>query len=98
MHHDLKIFPGYFESVISGRKTFEIRNDDRTYAVGDTVTLFEHREVGGYTGRTYNATIGYVTAYKQQPGYVVFSLLPANVENHRQADGLPADCPRGLES
>lgn len=85
MHHELKILPPYFEAVIDGRKTFEIRKDDRGFQAGDTVTLREYDpakvQIGtpkewGYTRREYKAKIGYVTAYEQQPGYVVFSLVP----------------------
>lgn len=76
MHHELKIETPYFEAVISGKKTFEIRYDDRGYNAGDTIELREVRTPDGmYTGRKQAATIGYVTAYKQTPGFVVFSLL-----------------------
>lgn len=40
-HHDLKIWPVPFAEVRAGRKTFEIRNNDRDYQSGDTVTLHE---------------------------------------------------------
>lgn len=85
MHHELKIRPPFFQAVIDGVKTFEIRKDDRGFQAGDTVTLREYDpEYKGYylskekmySGRTHEATIGYVTAYEQQHGYVVFSLLP----------------------
>ena len=39
--HILKIVPPYFDSVASGRKTMELRKDDRGYAVGDTLILRE---------------------------------------------------------
>lgn len=84
MHHELKILPPYFEAVIDGRKTFEIRRDDRGFQAGDTVLLREYAlpppgvfrtEPQRYTGRCHLARIGYVTSYEQLPGYVVFSLL-----------------------
>ena len=87
MHHELKIEPPYFQAVIDGRKTFEIRKNDRGYNAGDTVLLREYDDTSKgyylspdqrYTGRTHAATIGYVTGYEQQPGQVVFSLLPDN--------------------
>jgi hypothetical protein len=85
MHHDLKILAPYFEAVIDGRKTFEVRKNDRGYQSMDTVTLLEYdpehkgyyrSEAEMYTGRKHTATIGYVTGYEQKDGYVVFSLLP----------------------
>lgn len=80
MHHDLKILPQYFQPVLDGRKTFEVRLDDRGFQAGDTVALHEYdtkrtNDALRYTGRVLNATIGYVTAYEQRQGYVVFSLM-----------------------
>ena len=76
VEHRLKIEPSFFEAVISGRKNFEIRKDDRGFQAGDTVTLCEYRpDSSDYTGRTTGAVIGYVTDFAQKPGYVVFSLV-----------------------
>lgn len=54
--HELKTLPPYFEDVLSGRKTFELRQDDRLWCVGDTLRL---REFDGkdYTGRECNRVI-----------------------------------------
>lgn len=46
--HDLKIKPCFFREVINGKKTFEIRYDDRDYEVGDVLILRENE--AGYTG------------------------------------------------
>lgn len=80
MHHELKIHPAYFEAVLSGDKTFEIRHDaDRGFQKGDTVTLREFDPKKSfmddyrYTGRELKRVITYVTAYEQKPGWVVFS-------------------------
>jgi len=40
-HHDLKTEQPFFDLVKSGVKPFEIRNDDRAFRIGDTVTLKE---------------------------------------------------------
>ena len=85
MHHELKILPTHFVAVIEGRKTFEIRKDDRGFQAGDTVTLREYSEHQKYTGRRHSAAIGYVTEYEQRPGYVVFSLVP-NVRGNRRPE------------
>jgi len=37
--HTLKIKQEYFERIISGQKTFEIRKNDRDYQVGDAVVF-----------------------------------------------------------
>lgn len=75
-HHDLKIEPAFFEAVLSGDKTFEIRNNhDRGFQKGDTITLHELCKIASTmkSGRTYSGVITYVIGYAQQPGWVVFS-------------------------
>ena len=39
--HDLKILPAYFDDVAKGRKTFELRFDDRGYFEGASLVLPE---------------------------------------------------------
>ncbi|BBN97471.1 DUF3850 domain-containing protein [Sporolactobacillus terrae] len=71
--HKIKILPEYFKAVAEGRKTFEIRNNDRNYREGDTVVLQEWD--GQYTGFQITKQIGFVTDFEQKPGYVVFGLV-----------------------
>lgn len=84
MKHILKVLSPYFQAIADGKKTFEIRFNDRGFNAGDTVFLHEiytDEEImpRKYTGREALAEIGYVTLYHQQPGYVVFSLLNVQV-------------------
>lgn len=75
-HHDLKIEKAFFEAVLSGDKTFEIRNNrDRGFQRGDTITLHELSSIGTSlkTGRHASAVITYVINYEQKPDFVVFS-------------------------
>jgi len=37
--HDLKIYPEYWEDIATGKKTFEVRKNDRDYQVGDLLLL-----------------------------------------------------------
>lgn len=73
--HDLKILPEYFEAVTSGMKTFELRKDDRGFATGDHVVLWEWD--GEYTGRSIGFDIGFVLrGYTDlEEGYVIFGLV-----------------------
>lgn len=57
--HNLKIKPEYFNDVISGRKTFEVRYNDRNFKVGDIIVL-EEFDSKGYTGKYINSEITYV--------------------------------------
>jgi len=49
--HQLKTHPEYFARLVSGEKTFEAREDDRGFQVGDTLYLREWSPETGYTGR-----------------------------------------------
>lgn len=40
--HQLKTWPGPFRAVLDGSKTFELRRDDRAYAVDDVLILKEY--------------------------------------------------------
>lgn len=44
--HVLKVAPPYFEAVADGRKTFEVRRNDRAYQTGDILTLWEFNAKG----------------------------------------------------
>ena len=73
--HEIKIKPKYYAAVIAGMKTFELRENDRDYQVGDEVKLMEWDE-DGFTGRYYTITITYVLkdvpAYGLAEGFCIF--------------------------
>lgn len=39
--HELKVVPPYFDALVSGSKTFEVRKNDRAYQRGDVLRLRE---------------------------------------------------------
>ena len=79
MIHELKILPMFFEAVISGKKTFEIRKADRPYKVGDLLALNEYDN--GYTGNSCIVYIDYILNDKVfcRDGYVTMSIKPCAV-------------------
>lgn len=46
MTHYIKILPEYFNAVATGRKSFEVRCNDRKYTVGDRLIMQEVDEHG----------------------------------------------------
>ena len=83
MIHALKIEPYYFEEVLSGQKTFEIRKHDRDFMVGDLLALNEFDpEKPGYTGRSVLVYVDFGMKDPKflQEGYVVMSIKPAVVK------------------
>lgn len=59
--HELKTWPEYFEEVFAGRKTFEVRQNDRGFNVGDQLFLREYDpETKCYTGRELTRTVTYI--------------------------------------
>lgn len=67
MIHELKTHPPYFQAVYEGKKTHEVRVNDRNYRVGDILRLREYfpKEITGdegvYTGREVHVAVTYVT-------------------------------------
>ena len=45
MIHELKIRPEFFEACTSGNKTFEVRQFDRPFEIGDYLALNERRDL-----------------------------------------------------
>ncbi len=77
MNHNLKLISQHFDPVLAGKKTSEIRFNDRNYQVGDIVTLNEGDLDSGefrYTGRKVSARIGYISNYAVNDGFVCLSL------------------------
>lgn len=57
--HEIKIASSYYEDIISGKKKFELRKNDRGYKVGDSLKMLEFTD-GKHTGRTIDADIIYM--------------------------------------
>lgn len=74
--HDLKAWPEYFVAVSDGRKTFEIRKNDRGFKVGDILMLREYIPSSDeYTGCYILVKVTYITAFDQVNNNVVMSIV-----------------------
>lgn len=86
--HELKAWPDPFDAVLRGDKRYEVRPDDRAFAVGDTLHLREWcPPEGPYTGREAHVEVTYLTrgAFGVPPGLVVMSVtepVPCAPDTH----------------
>ena len=57
--HDIKLSANFWTDLVSGKKKFELRKNDRDYRVNDKLLMREHKN-GEPTGRTILADITYM--------------------------------------
>lgn len=88
MLHQLKTKSNYFMDVATGKKTFEVRKNDRDFHVGDFIGLNEmtgHPVINSSeykeTGRFILAEVTYVLndAEYVKEGYVILGIKPCTV-------------------
>jgi ASC-1-like (ASCH) protein len=76
MHHELKCESKYFFDILTGKKKFELRKNDRNFKPGDTFELVE-TENEKTTGAVSNPfEIRYVLTggqYGLDPDYCIFN-------------------------
>jgi hypothetical protein len=76
--HELKILPKYFVAVISGAKTFEIREKrDRDFQVGDILWLRQYLPYpeNRFTGLGVYKRVSYISEFFEKEGFVVMSIV-----------------------
>lgn len=67
--HHLKCVQPWFDAVLDGRKTADIRSElDRTFAVEDEIVLHEWDADAGYSGRQVAARITHILRSAAFPG------------------------------
>ena len=60
-----KVWPEYFQEIINGKKTFELRLNDFDVSEGDSLILKEwDPKTKNYTGRELEKEVGYVGRWK----------------------------------
>jgi len=73
--HKLKVWPEYYKELLTGRKTFEIRNNDRDFKIGDVLVLKEFDPIRNiFTKREIHKAVTYITDFNQADGFVVMGL------------------------
>lgn len=77
MEHRLKIMPEFFQAVTDGRKTFELRKDDRGFSVGDGLILSEWNG-SDFTGCEFRCVIDYILKDYDGlcPSYAILGIVP----------------------
>lgn len=98
--HQLKCWPQYFDAIVSGEKTFEVRRDDRGFQRGDVIELQKcgenslgydvMRDLDGNPRHVARYRIGWILTGGQfgiEPGYVVFSLQALDAQQPADREG-----------
>ena len=63
MIHELKCWPEPFQAIWEGKKTYELRKNDRDFQVGDFLQLEEYNPASGqYSGRCLRVRVTYLTS------------------------------------
>jgi hypothetical protein len=101
MIHELKTWPQYYDVIISGHKTFEVRKNDRHFEVGDLLILKEYHPITGYTGKQITKEITYILPGGSQFGihmdHVVIGFNQSEAEALKETVGLLKDAVEAWE-
>lgn len=69
MIHELKVDRKYFISIAQGKKTFEVRKNDRDFQIGDFLALNETEKTPGGVNYTGDAVLAIVKYILDTPDY-----------------------------
>lgn len=84
--HKLKIWPWHYDNVASGKKTFELRENDRDYREGDILQLESYDPAKkAYDGRTSAYRVTYVHSF-------VIGKIPSVIMSIARADANVGVC------
>lgn len=98
--HVLKTWPMYFQPMVEGHKTFELRKNDRDFRVGDVLELREYDLANDhYSGRFIEVVVTYVLERGElglAVGFCVLGIralipLPAPDAGWRDMESAPKD-------
>jgi len=65
--HVVKSWPKFFDAILTGSRTHELRRNDRSYHVGDFLELHEFDPVSSlYSGRVCRVQVTSITSAEEQ--------------------------------
>ncbi len=100
--HDLKVWTQFFWDIKAGRKTFEVRINDRGFKVGDELLLREWEAIPQrYTGHTVWAKVTYLCDIRSIMNEDMVGMsIEVMGERKPMDNSLPpcSDCPRDESS
>ena len=78
MTHTIKIREQFADAIVSGNKTFEVRENDRGYQTGDYVRFLPLNNIGNITNHEIGEKLYRITyvlsGWGIEKGYVVFGI------------------------
>ncbi|MBE5507120.1 hypothetical protein E3G54_004451 [Mycobacteroides abscessus] len=80
--HELKVWPEYYAAIDAGKKTLELRKDDRGFQVGDSLLLREFDPKTGIYGESCERVVTHIVQgghFGIADGYVAMSISEAIV-------------------
>ncbi|MFD1884020.1 DUF3850 domain-containing protein [Paenibacillus wenxiniae] len=87
--HRLKLVQPYFNDVVSGAKTFEVRVNDRDFKVGDVLELLEYDpETTWLTDRSVRVRVTYIL---DNTKYVLPGTVIMAIELEGGSTGVPSE-------
>jgi hypothetical protein len=86
--HELKIWPEFFEAIISGKKHYEIRKNDRNFKAGDSLKLREWDPIAGYSGRVVYRSVTHMSLLRD--GHLAVMSLGVDGVNGKHDDATDA--------
>lgn len=93
---ELKTWPRHFQAIWDGRKSFELRRNDRGFQVGDVLYLREWEPSlqyaisggGQYLGRWVTAEVTYMlTEFEEQPEFVPDNWVIMSLKVEHKGEG-----------
>ena len=78
MLHELKTLPIYYDAVVSGTKTFELRKNDRNFQAGDFLELIRMESKTKTSILVFVSSILYGGIYGLDKDYVILSIKLLN--------------------